>query len=127
MLSLRLQVDKYLDYYCRSFILSFLTAACFLRAMNYLNTQSLTNLPVSHILSVSFINPLHLTLLVSVPLFFFFLSVYITALALLCISSACFEAISMHDHYQTSPKERWARQKDRGRNWKAKGFSGKNE
>lgn len=34
------------------------------------------------------------------------LPVDITALALLCISSARFEAISVHDHYQTRPEEK---------------------
>lgn len=35
-----------------------------------------------------------------------FLSAYITARVLLCISSAGFEAIGVHDHYQTQPEEK---------------------
>lgn len=57
-----------------------------------------SRIPLS--LGLSIINSLSLN-----PSPSLFLSVYITAFVLLCISSAGFEAISVHDHYQTRPEE----------------------
>lgn len=43
---------------------------------------------------------------VSLRLTLYLRSLYTTALVLLCISSAGFEAIAVHDHYQTRTKEK---------------------
>lgn len=89
-----LRAHKYLAYYCDSS--SFVKPACFLWAMSCFNTHSLPSLYVFHFFR------------------YLFLSVYIIAFALLCISSAGFEAIGVYDHNQTRPEKKvWGKEKDR--------------
>lgn len=64
-------------------------------------TISLISAPIPLSLGLSVINSLSLS-----PFSLSVLSAYITALVLLRISSAGFEAISVHDHYQTRPEEK---------------------
>lgn len=91
---------KYLTYYCHSFILSF----CKTRLFSLSDEFPQHTIPLISFSGLSIINFLSLRSLAHL-----FLSAYITALALLCISSAGFEAISVHDHYQTLPEEKvWA-------------------
>lgn len=91
--SLYLWADKYLAFHCQPFIVSFIKAACFLWAIH-----SALRLCIPHSPLCLFIIP-HLSLgslFLSFPLW----------LALLCISYAGFEAISVCDYYQTRPEEK---------------------
>lgn len=91
--SLYLWANKYLAFHCQPFIVSFIKAACFLWAIH-----SALRLSISH-------SPLHLFIIPHLSLRSLFLS-FPLWLALLRISYAGFEAISVCDYYQTRPEEK---------------------